>query len=135
MLSAATIRGWQCAFHGHVAHSPTETGSTIGSPAAAAANTSSRGISTPQADSPGFELDMRGWRAEEVASALDKYLDRAYLAGLPWVHLIHGKGMGVLRQVVRQFLEGHPLVASVRSGEQGEGGDGVTVVHLHKHRE
>ncbi len=100
-----------------------------------AANTSSRGISTPQADSPGMELDMRGWRAEEVASALDQYLDRAYLAGLPWVHLIHGKGMGVLRQVVRQQLAGHPLVASVRSGEQGEGGDGVTVVQLHKHRE
>ncbi len=78
---------------------------------------------------------MRGWRAEQVAPALDQYLDRAYLAGLPWVRLIHGKGMGVLRQVVRQHIEGHPLVASVRSGEQGEGGDGVTVAHLHKQRD
>ena len=92
-------------------------------------------VSVPKVESPGLELDMRGWRAEQVVPALDQYLDRAYLAGLPWVRLIHGKGMGVLRQVVRQHIEGHPLVASVRSGEQGEGGDGVTVAHLHKQRD
>ncbi len=86
----------------------------------------------PRAESPGIELDMRGWRAEEVAPALDAYLDKAYLAGLPWVHIIHGKGMGILKEVVRQFLVGHPLVSSYRAGALNEGGDGVTVVVLHK---
>jgi len=89
----------------------------------------------PRAESPGVDLDMRGWRAHEVAPALDKYLDQAYLAGLPWVNIIHGKGMGVLRQVVREFLQGHPLVESARPGAQGEGGDGVTVARLHSHRD
>lgn len=91
-------------------------------------------VRIPQVESPGFELDMRGWRADEVAPALDQYLDRAYLAGLPWVHLIHGKGMGVLKQVVRSFVQGHALVESARPGAQGEGGDGVTVVRLHSRR-
>ena len=84
----------------------------------------------PTSASPGIELDLRGWRAEEVASALDKYLDDAYMAGLPWVHIIHGKGMGVLKNVVRQFLAGHPLVSSHRPGAANEGGEGVTVVTL-----
>ncbi len=84
-------------------------------------------------ESPGMELDMRGWRAEEVAPALDKYLDNAYMAGLPWVQIIHGKGMGILKEVVRQFLTNHPLVASFRPGALNEGGDGVTVVQLQKH--
>jgi DNA mismatch repair protein MutS2 len=89
----------------------------------------------PRAESPGIELDMRGWRAEEVAPALDAYLDKAYLAGLPWVQVIHGKGMGILKEVVRQFLVGHPLVSSYRPGALSEGGDGVTVVELQKHRD
>lgn len=89
-------------------------------------------VGRPQGISPGIELDMRGWRAEEVAPQLDRYLDNAYLAALPWVHIIHGKGMGILKEVVRQQLAGHPLVASYRAGGQGEGGEGVTVVVLHK---
>jgi DNA mismatch repair protein MutS2 len=87
---------------------------------------------TTSAVSPGMELDLRGWRAEEVAPTLDKYLDNAYLAGLPWVHIIHGKGMGVLKEVVRQFLSGHPLVSTYRLGALNEGGEGVTVVQLHR---
>jgi len=77
-----------------------------------------------------LELDMRGWRAEEVASALDRYLNDAYLANLPFVRLVHGKGTGVLRQVVREYLKSHSLVKSSRLGEAGEGGDGVTIVTL-----
>ena len=88
-------------------------------------------IRRPQAVSPGLELDLRGWRAEEVAPALDRYLNDAYLSGLPWVRIIHGKGGGVLKKVVREQLEGHDLVASFKGGEMNEGGDGVTVVKLH----
>lgn len=96
----------------------------------AAAGAEAAPLRRPQAASPGMELDMRGWRAEQVAPALDKYLDNAYLAGLPFVRIIHGKGLGVLKEVVRQFLAGHPLVASFRPGALEEGGEGVTVVQL-----
>lgn len=89
-------------------------------------------VRTPLVESPGIELDMRGWRAEEVAPQLDRYLDNAYMAGLPWVNIIHGKGMGILKEVVRQFLANHPLVESYRTGNSSEGGEGVTVVQLHK---
>lgn len=84
----------------------------------------------PLPPSPGMELDLRGLRAEDVPSRLDKYLDAAFRAGLPWVRIIHGKGTGVLRQVVRQRLAGHPLVAEQRAGDPQEGGDGVTIARL-----
>ena len=89
-------------------------------------------VRRPPTPSPGVELDLRGLRAEEVAPILDRYLDNAYLAGLPWAQIIHGKGMGVLKSVVRQILKDHPLVSSHRPGEISEGGDGVTVVHFEK---
>ncbi len=76
------------------------------------------------------ELELRGWRAEEVVPELDKYLNDAYMAGFASVRIIHGKGTGVLRQVVRDYLIGHPLVASFNTGERHEGGDGVTVAAL-----
>ncbi len=82
------------------------------------------------AGSPGMELDLRGRRAEEALALTDRYLNDACLAGLPWVHIIHGKGTGVLKQVVRERLAGHPLVQSFRNGELAEGGDGITVVKL-----
>ena len=89
-----------------------------------------RPVLPPMVESPGIELHIRGLRAEEVAPRLERYLDTAYLAGLPWVHIVHGKGLGVLKEVVRDLLKDHPLVDSFRPGELAEGGDGVTVVHL-----
>jgi DNA mismatch repair protein MutS2 len=83
-----------------------------------------------QHPSPSIELDLRGLRVEEAIPRLDKYLNDAYLAGLPPVNIIHGKGTGALRRAVREHLEGHPLVASYRPGDQHEGGDGVTVAEL-----
>ncbi len=80
--------------------------------------------------SPGVELDLRGQRADEALEMLDRYLDRAYLARLPWVRIIHGKGTGKLRQVVRQALARHPHVQGFESGAPGEGGEGVTVATL-----
>lgn len=82
------------------------------------------------AASPGMELDLRGQTVDEVLPTLEKYLDDAYLAGLPWVRIIHGKGTGTLRRVVRDELRRSPLVKEVRAGEAAEGGEGVTVVKL-----
>jgi len=79
---------------------------------------------------PGVELDLRGQRVEEALSELDKYLDDAYLAALPYARIVHGKGTGALRDAVREALGDHPLVASFRTGELNEGGEGVTVVTL-----
>jgi DNA mismatch repair protein MutS2 len=87
-------------------------------------------IKLPAAESPGMELDLRGQVAEEALLRLDQYLDQAFSAKLPWVRIIHGKGSGVLRQVVRQKLSDHPQVASYRSGQAGEGSEGVTVAKL-----
>jgi len=80
--------------------------------------------------SPGMELDLRGQTVDEALPELERYLDAAYRAGLPWVRLIHGKGTGKLRQGVREFLRGHPVVKSFETGQDKEGGEGVTVVKM-----
>jgi DNA mismatch repair protein MutS2 len=81
-------------------------------------------------DSPGLELDLRGERVEEGLDKLERYLNNASLARLPWVRIIHGKGTGAMRDAIRTVLKGHPLVRDSRLGGDGEGGDGVTVVRL-----
>jgi DNA mismatch repair protein MutS2 len=75
-------------------------------------------------------LDLRGFRAEDAVQALDKYLDDATLAGLARVTVVHGKGTGALRQVVREHLSRHPEVTSFRLGADAEGGSGATIVEL-----
>jgi DNA mismatch repair protein MutS2 len=77
-----------------------------------------------------LELDLRGKRAEEVEPLLDGYLNEASLCGLSRVRIIHGIGTGTVRQIVREALVSHPLVTSFQPGEQGEGGDGVTIVSM-----
>jgi DNA mismatch repair protein MutS2 len=76
------------------------------------------------------ELDLRGRRAEEIEPLLDDYLNEASLSSLSQVCIIHGIGTGTVRQIVREMLTSHPLVASFRPGERGEGGDGVTIVSM-----
>lgn len=90
----------------------------------------SSGSSLPAPPAVSIELDMRGWRAADVIDRLDRYLNDAYLAGLPWVRIIHGKGTGALRQVVRDTLKGHKLVASFSGATAAEGGEGVTIARL-----
>ena len=82
------------------------------------------------APSPGLELDLRGQRAEDALIALERHLEAAYLAGLPFVRIIHGKGTGRLRQAIRQALGQNPYVAAWERGLEGEGGDGVTLARL-----
>jgi DNA mismatch repair protein MutS2 len=81
-------------------------------------------------DSPGFELDLRGKRADEAVEILDEHLDSAFLVGLPFVRIIHGKGTGRLRNVVRNALNENSLVISFEGGGEMEGGEGVTVAKL-----
>jgi len=82
------------------------------------------------APSPGIELDLRGQRADDALEQLERYLDAAYLAGLPYVRIIHGKGTGKLRQAVREALRAHPHIKAFEPGGASEGGDGVTVAKL-----
>jgi DNA mismatch repair protein MutS2 len=82
------------------------------------------------APSPGLEVDLRGLNSEEALDKLETYLDKAYLAGMPFVRIIHGKGTGKLRQVVREALRGHPQIKSFEEGGDKEGGEGVTVAKL-----
>jgi DNA mismatch repair protein MutS2 len=85
------------------------------------------GVNAP---SPGIELDLRGQRVDDALMQMERYLDAAYLAGLPFVRIIHGKGTGKLRLAVREALNNHPHVKSFNPGEANEGGDGVTVAKL-----
>ncbi len=83
--------------------------------------------------SPGIELDLRGRRVEDGLSEMEKYLDAAFLAQLPWVRIIHGKGTGRLREAVRKALRQNSHIASWEEGKDGEGGTGVTVAKLVTH--
>ncbi|MBN2005292.1 MAG: endonuclease MutS2 [Anaerolineae bacterium] len=83
-----------------------------------------------RAVSPGVQIDLRGQTTEEALERLERYLDTASLATLPWVRIVHGKGTGKLRQEIRRFLDRHPLVTSYESAARNEGGDGATVAHL-----
>jgi DNA mismatch repair protein MutS2 len=87
-------------------------------------------IRLSRARSVPMSLDLRGARVEEALTALERYLEDASLAGLARVSVIHGLGTGALRDAVRSDAAAHPLVRTVRPGERGEGGDGVTVVEL-----
>ncbi|MBD3401770.1 endonuclease MutS2 [candidate division GN15 bacterium] len=76
------------------------------------------------------EIHLRGLTVEEATEALDRYLDRARLAGLAQVYVVHGKGSGALRRSLTQFLRQHSDVESLRLGNWNEGGAGVTIVKL-----
>ena len=88
------------------------------------------GSAVDAAPAPPLELDLRGMRVEAGLRALDQRLDRAVLADLPWVQVIHGHGTGAMKEAVRDALGRHSQVKRHRPGERGEGGDGVTVVYL-----
>ena len=75
-----------------------------------------------------MELNLLGKTVDEAVSELDKYLDDAYMAHLPSVRIVHGKGTGALRKGVHDYLRRQKKVASFRLGEFGEGDAGVTIV-------
>jgi len=106
------------------------TAPKLKSPRTPAPASTPKRAASPFYPSPGLELDVRGQRAEDALDALDRYLESAYLAGLPYVRIIHGKGTGRLRQVIRESLGQSPHVKNWETGGDKEGGEGVTVVRL-----
>lgn len=98
--------------------------------AVAGAALPSRPAKVPEKGGVAPELLLLGRTTDEAARIVEKYLDDAFLAGLPTVRLVHGKGTGALRKAVHDLLAGHPLVESFRDGEPNEGGAGATVAAL-----
>jgi len=87
-------------------------------------NNENEGQNTPS------EINVIGFNVDDATSAVEKFVDRAFLAGLPRVRVVHGSGMGILRKALRQALQQHPHVESVAEPPQNEGGGGATVVEL-----
>jgi DNA mismatch repair protein MutS2 len=79
-----------------------------------------------------MELDLRGMRADDALDKLDAYLPEAYASGMPFVRIIHGKGTGRLRVVIREALRDSAYVSTYEEGGDKEGGEGVTVAHLNE---
>jgi DNA mismatch repair protein MutS2 len=87
-------------------------------------------VSSANTDDMRMEINLIGRTVDEATEELEKYLDRAFLAGLPRIRVIHGHGAGILRRGVREFLKGHPHVATLAEAPQNEGGQGATLVEL-----
>ena len=76
------------------------------------------------------EINVIGRTVDEASREVEKFVDRAFLAGLPRVRVVHGSGMGILRKALRQMLQQHPHVEAVAEAPQNEGGGGATLVEL-----
>jgi DNA mismatch repair protein MutS2 len=97
-----------------------------------AAEGSGRAVISGSTKSPGLELNLRGKLVEDGLEELERYLERAYSAGLLFVRIVHGKGTGRMREAVRNALKDSPYVASFEEPKESEGGAGVTMAKIAK---
>ncbi len=91
------------------------------------------GVTVATANDPDYmssEINVIGRTADEAQTEVERFLDRAFLAGLPRIRIVHGTGMGVLRRTLREFLRNHPHVTTVTEPPQNQGGQGATEVEL-----
>lgn len=76
------------------------------------------------------EIDVRGMRGEEAVFEIEKYLDRALMMGISTLKIIHGKGDGILRKLIRDYLRKYSQVSRIEDEHADRGGDGITYVYL-----
>ena len=91
------------------------------------------GVTIQTTDNPDYlpsEINVIGRTADEAEDEVSRFLDRAFLAGLPRIRIVHGTGMGILRRTLREFLRNHPHVATVTEPPYNQGGQGATEVEL-----
>ena len=81
-------------------------------------------------DTAASEINVIGFNVDDATREVEKFIDRAFLAGMSRVRIVHGSGMGILRKALRQYLNENPQVATVTEPSQKEGGAGATVVEL-----
>ena len=105
---------------GHAAESPVKAARARG----ISVSLENEGANVPS------EINVIGRTVDEASREVEKFVDRAFLAGLPRVRVVHGSGMGILRKALRQLLQQHPHVESVAEAPQNEGGGGATLVEL-----
>jgi DNA mismatch repair protein MutS2 len=92
-----------------------------------------RGINVTLREEPSSapsEINVIGFTVDDATREVERFIDRAFLAGMSRVRIVHGSGMGILRKALRQYLNSNPQVASVSEPPQKEGGAGATVVEL-----
>lgn len=77
-----------------------------------------------------MKIDLHGSRVDEALEKLDKYIDVAYLSGLSFVYIVHGKGAGILRKQIHEFLKTLPSIDHFSFSSPEEGGDGVTIAYF-----
>ena len=85
-------------------------------------------IKMSKSSSVSSEINLLGYTVDEAIAVLDKYLDDAYIARIPQVRIVHGKGTGALRSGITSYLHGVPYIKEFRLGQSGEGAEGVTIV-------
>jgi DNA mismatch repair protein MutS2 len=118
-----------------VIHSPSNAQSGSGqrgpTPLQSARRRSGVSVSMAEPDaSISWEINVIGRTADEAQDEVEKFIDKAFLNGLPRIRVIHGTGMGILRRTLREWLKHHPQVATITEPGQNEGGAGATVVEF-----
>jgi DNA mismatch repair protein MutS2 len=91
------------------------------------------GVTVSIAEDPDYissEINVIGRTADEAQDEVERFVDRAFLAGLPRIRIVHGTGMGILRRTLRDYLRSHPHVANITEPPQNQGGQGATEVEL-----
>jgi DNA mismatch repair protein MutS2 len=76
------------------------------------------------------EIDVRGKRGEEALADIEKLLDRAIVSGYPSLKIIHGKGDGILRKLIRDYFRKYSQVSRMEDEHPDRGGDGITYIYL-----